>query len=39
MHERHEPWVRHLQGVPVVDGGKLVGIVSEHDLLRLVEEL
>jgi CBS domain-containing protein len=25
--------------LPVVDGGKLVGIVSEHDLLRLVEEL
>lgn len=25
--------------LPVVDQGKLVGIVSEHDLLRLVEEL
>jgi CBS domain-containing protein len=25
--------------LPVVDGGKLVGIVSDHDLLRLVEEL
>lgn len=25
--------------LPVVDQGKLVGILSEHDLLRLVEEL
>jgi CBS domain-containing membrane protein len=25
--------------LPVVDHGKLVGIISEHDLLRLIEEL
>lgn len=30
---------RHLSGLPVVDGGRLVGIITETDLFRLVVEL
>lgn len=29
----------HLSGLPVVEGGKLVGIISETDVFRLVIEL